>query len=316
MRKFKRSGIVRPSVNTRSAQSVMLSSLFHRFLDVKRAEGLEPRTIHDYNVHFRYFTEYSGEIYSDHLDVALVRGYVQSMLERGLSKVTVNIRLRTMRAFLRYLYEEGYTDEPIHAHVKPIRQDEPEIEPLNPREIRNLLSVIDTETYVGFRDYTMILTFIDTMVRISELISIRRANVDIRAGAIRLDARHTKNRRARTVPISEKASEALSQYIAESNDFNSNTLFLSYEGEPILASTWRRRLANYVKDAGIQKRVTPHRLRHTGSLLYLLNGGDPFSLRLILGHSDMSMVKRYVNMAQTDVKRQHTSFSPLRDVRI
>lgn len=315
MRKFRRSNS-HATAKHNSPQSVPLSSLFHRFLEVKRAEGLEPRTIDDYRVHFRYFSEHAGEVYSDQLDVGLVRGYVQSMLERGLAKSTVNIRLRTLRAFLRYLYEEGYVDDPIHTHVKTVRQDEPEIEPLNPREIRLLLSSIDTESYVGFRDYTMILTLIDTMVRISELISMKRSNVDIRGGVIRLEARNTKTRKARTVPISEKTTESLSQYIAESDDFNSDVLFLSYEGEPILASTWRRRLAEYVQEAGISKRVTPHRLRHTGALLYLLNGGDPFSLRLILGHTDMDMVKRYVNMAQTDVKRQHTSFSPLRDVRL
>lgn len=315
MRKFRRN-VPQSSPTPNSPQSIPLPSLFHRFIDVKRSEGLEPRTIDDYHVHFRYFTEYAGEVRTDNLDVVMVRGYVQEMLDRGLAKSTVNIRLRTFRAFLRYLYEDGYLNEPIHAHVKTLRQDEPEIEPLNPREIRQLLAAIDTSSYVGFRDYVMILTLIDTMVRISELISMKRPNVDTRAGIIRLDARYTKTRRARTVPISDKTTESLSQYMAESNDFNSDVLFLSYEGESILASTWRRRLSEYVQAAGISKRVTPHRLRHTGALLYLLNGGDPFSLRLILGHSDMSMVKRYVNMTQTDVKRQHTSFSPLRDVRL
>ncbi|TDK54684.1 hypothetical protein E2K98_29125 [Bacillus salipaludis] len=57
-----------------------------------------------------------------------------------------------------------------------------------------------------------------------------------------------------------------------------------------------------------------HILRHTGALLYITNGGEPFSLQKILGHTDMSLTRKYVNMTNMDVKRQHNSFSPLRNV--
>ncbi|MFL6556662.1 MAG: tyrosine-type recombinase/integrase [Bacillus sp. (in: firmicutes)] len=59
------------------------------------------------------------------------------------------------------------------------------------------------------------------------------------------------------------------------------------------------------------KRVSPHTIRHTGALFYILNGGEPFTLQRILGHSHMNMVRRYVQMTNMDVQNQHSAHSPL-----
>lgn len=83
------------------------------------------------------------------------------------------------------------------------------------------------------------------------------------------------------------------------------------------ANSFRKRLSEYGDMAGIKnKRVSPHTLRHTGALLYILNGGDPFSLQKILGHTDMQMVRRYIQMTNTDIKRQHNIFSPLKNLNL
>jgi integrase/recombinase XerD len=64
--------------------------------------------------------------------------------------------------------------------------------------------------------------------------------------------------------------------------------------------------------AGIKnKRCSPHTLRHTGALFYILNGGDPFSLQRILGHSHMNMVRTYIQLTNMDVQKQHNIHSPL-----
>lgn len=107
----------------------------------------------------------------------------------------------------------------------------------------------------------------------------------------------------------------LKEYMLETEDFGCETLFVTYDGRPIVSNTWRRRLTEYGELAGINsKRVSPHTFRHTGALFYIMNGGDPFSLQKILGHSDMSMVRKYIQMTDSDVKRQHNAFSPLNRV--
>jgi integrase/recombinase XerD len=97
----------------------------------------------------------------------------------------------------------------------------------------------------------------------------------------------------------------------ETEEFGSEYLFVTYTGKPLNDSTFRVRLREYAEKAGIKKQVSPHVFRHTGALLYLLNGGEPFSLQKILGHKDMTMTRRYVQMTEANVKDQHEAFSPL-----
>lgn len=139
----------------------------------------------------------------------------------------------------------------------------------------------------------------------------------MKEGSIKLEAHETKTRRSRTVPLSSKTAKLLSDYMKETEEFGAETLFVTYDGRPMIAASWRDRLSDYGDMAGIKnKRVSPHTFRHTGALFYILNGGDPFSLQKILGHSDMSMVRKYIQMSNADVKRQHNSFSPLKGIKI
>lgn len=300
-------------------EKLTLAEMFDRFMAFKRTEGLARKTIDDYETHFRYLMEFTeNDVTNAEVTVDLFRDYIEWMLtDRGLSPVTINIRLRTMRAFLRYCYTEGYISESVHEKLKLLKTAEDTIESLTLSEIKVLLKQPDMDTYVGFRDYVMICVLLDTMVRISELLALRRSNVDIKEGTIKLDAHETKTKRSRTVPVSTRTAKLLADYLKETNDFREDTLFLTYDGRPILANTWRTRLSDYGDQAGIvNKRVSPHTFRHTGALFYILNGGDPFSLQKILGHSDMSMVRKYIQMTNTDMKRQHNVFSPLRNISI
>lgn len=79
----------------------------------------------------------------------------------------------------------------------------------------------------------------------------------------------------------------------------------------MLSNTWRTRLHEV---AGIKEVVRPHVMRHTGVLPCIINGGDPFSLQKILGYSDTSKTRKYIQMTNLDIKRQHNVFSPLKNV--
>jgi integrase/recombinase XerD len=299
--------------------SLSLVEMFERFMAMKRTEGLSRRTIEEYEVHFGYLLNYVGsDLAKEEITADVFRGYVGWMLhDRGLSPVTANVRIRTMRAFIRFCFVEGYISVPIHEKIKTLKTDEDTIESFTTAEIKALLNAVDTSTFAGFRDFVMICTLLDTMVRISELLAIKRCNVNLKEGTIKLEAHETKTRRARTVPISSKTCKLLDEYLTETEEFGHDLLFLTYDGRPIVANSWRRRLSEYGEHAGISnKRVSPHTFRHTAALLYILNGGDPFSLQKILGHSDMSMVRKYIQMSNADVKRQHNTFSPLKNIKL
>jgi len=314
IRKYKRGQGGRST--KRVVQELTLSEMFQGFMTVKETEALASRTLNDYTKNFNYFREYlDGEdLIADEITIDLFRGFIGYMLhEKELSPVTANVRIRTMRAFIRFCFTEGYIDTPIHEKFKPVKTVEDTLESFTVTDIKNLLSVIDDELFTGFRDKVIILVLLDTLVRISELVAIKRDNVDLKGGFIKLEAEETKTRKSRTVPLSSKSIKLLTEYMKETEDFEADHLFLTYDGHQITDSTVRWNLREYGKEAGItNKRVSPHTFRHTGALFYIMNGGDPFSLQKILGHSHMNMVRKYIQMSDTDVRKQHNSFSPLK----
>jgi integrase/recombinase XerD len=91
-----------------------------------------------------------------------------------------------MRAFLRWCYLENLIDIPIHEKFKPMKTAEDTIEALTVAEIKTLLNAFDESTFAGFRDKVMVMVLLDSMVRISELLAMKRDNVDFKTGIIKI----------------------------------------------------------------------------------------------------------------------------------
>lgn len=306
----------RVTVTRKVTESFTMKEMFERFMSFKNSEGLAPRTIEEYRQHFQWLCDFLGkDLSKKEMTTQVFLNWIDYMVhDKQLKPMTVNIRVRTMRAFLRYCFMENLIDDPIHERFKPVKVAEEQIETLSVSEIKTLLNSFDESTFAGFRDKVMFMVLLDTMVRISELIAMKRSNVDFKAGTINLKAVNTKTRKAREVPLSTKTMKLLKEYMIESEDFGEDLLFLTYDGREIGSNPWRTRLHEVAELSGVKKAVRPHILRHTGALLYIQNGGDPFSLQKILGHTDMSMTRKYVNMTNADVKIQHNFFSPLKNV--
>lgn len=292
-----------------------ISEMFEQFMLIKKGEGLAKRTIKEYYNNFQYFMEYIGrELAAKEMTTEVFTGWISYMCEElEYSPATVNIRVRTMRSFLRYIFEDKkWIQEPIHKRFKPIKAPIDNVEAFTPEEFIRLIGAIDESSYTGFRTKVILFVLIDTMVRVSELVDIKRKNVNFKNLTIQLEAADTKVRIARTVPISAKTAKLVSEYMVETEDFGNEYLFVTYEGVHMSEATVRDNMRLYGHVAGINnKRCSPHTLRHTGALFYILNGGDPFSLQRILGHSHMNMVRRYVQMTNMDVQNQHNIHSPL-----
>jgi integrase/recombinase XerD len=314
-RKLTRS--VSSSRRGRQSASLTMAEMFERFMLFKKTEGLTKVTINDYYLHYNYLLEFlERDIEKEEMTIDLFRDYIGYMLnEKDLSPVTANVRIRTIRAFLRYCYLENYIEEPIHERFKPVKTKEDTLESFTPSEIKKLLNAVDETSYTGFRDKVLIYVLLDTMIRCTELINLRRSNVDLKQGFIKLESHETKTKRDRIVPLSTRTVKLLKEYMEETADFESEWLIVTYEGEKMADNTIRHRLREVGEQAAVfNKRVSPHTFRHTGALFYILNGGDPFSLQKILGHSDMSMVRKYIQMTDESVKKQHNTFSPLKSV--
>jgi site-specific recombinase XerD len=162
-----------------------------------------------------------------------------------------------------------------------------------------LLGIIDTKSPTGFRDWTIILTLLDTGIRVSELTELKLENVNLAQRCLKIRGKGNKER---IVPIGISVQRAIAKY---TNKYRpsptyplSGNLFLKRDGMPLTPNRIESIIKRYASKAGIQGvRSSPHTFRHTFATTYLRNGGDVFTLQLILGHETLYMVRNYVNLA-------------------
>ncbi|MCQ6267143.1 tyrosine-type recombinase/integrase [Fictibacillus sp. WQ 8-8] len=236
------------------------------------------------------------------------------MTSKRLMKVTtINTRLRALRSLYNFLKKNKYIPSSPMKNIKLLRDRQKTIETLDNKEIEQLIRTIrKKKSFVCFRDEVILLVFLDTGVRLSELVGI---NVeDVRGNKIII--RQTKNLFERTVYLSEVTQEQLARYIKLRGTVNTDRLFINHDNKELKPHSIQTKFSKYGLQAGISKRVSPHTFRHTMAKRMIVAGIDAFSLMTILGHSDMTITKRYVNLWGEDIERKHNQFGALKGLKL
>jgi integrase/recombinase XerD len=280
-----------------------------RVLNIYLTEGYRERTIRDYGYHWNEFTSIVEKTYVDEYTKDDVRAYITSLLrERHLSPVTANIRLSSLKSIFTCLTKEGYIDESPAASIPKLRIDQRRPKILNEKQLRRLFASVNKDSYVGFRDYCMMLVALKCGLRSDEVYRLEKQDIDFVEEIIFLPGVKNKNRKNRPVPLSRKVVEPLRQLINETRRFvETSYVFVNQFGEPTTERTFGRQMRRYGIKSGLKNecQVSPHVLRHTFAVNYLVNGGDIRSLQKILGHSDLSTTEIYLDFTDEMVKKQY-----------
>lgn len=286
------------------------------FCDDRRRSGTRESTIEYYRRELTLFRRYIVRekdtiIPVSEINVELLDGFIDYLRnERGNSVGGINAKIRAVRTFMFYCEEVGYIKHNPARDWKQIKRKEPEINAFTMQQITALLKQPDLRKFTGLRDYTLMLTLLDTGARISEALGIKVDDVLFNENRIFL--RNTKTNLNRYVPISEQLKSVLKQYLQIHNGM-SEFVFVNLSGKPIDKNSFRLIVHGYGKNAGIKGvRCSPHTFRHTFAKFYILNGGDAFSLMQIMGHTTMDMTKRYIRLFSTDIIEKHKKYSPLK----
>jgi site-specific recombinase XerD len=308
--------------------NIPLEKLAQHFEAYNRTEAKSPRTVECYNSVLRYFGDFLREHnYPDTLgalNINVVREFILYLQQTSrwrkhpyntpngsLAPSSIQNYVRTLRPFFSWLHREGYTQENILAHLRPPRSPQKLVEILTNEEVGRILACIDCETESGARNSAMVITFLDTGLRLSEVITLKTGDAHIEQGYLKVMGKGAKER---VVPIGNMAQKALLRYtfhfrpkpFHEDQDY----VFLTLEGKPMTVNSVKLIFARLSDKSGIS-RLHPHLCRHTFATNYLTNGGDVFSLQQILGHTSLEMVRRYVTLASAQVRVQHRKFSPM-----
>ncbi|KEZ47169.1 tyrosine-type recombinase/integrase [Metabacillus indicus] len=230
-----------------------------------------------------------------------------------LKVTSINTRLRALRSFYNYLIKYKFIQNNPMSNIKLLRDRQKVIETLSDRDIEKLIKVIrKKQSFVSFRDEVIMLVFLDTGVRLSELVGIEIQDVLENSIIIR----NTKNSFERTVYLSELTVEQLRRYIKIRGLVDTKKLFINQDNGELKPHSIQTRFTKYGKDAEITKRVSPHTFRHTMARRMIVAGIDAFSLMAILGHQDIAITKKYVNLWGTDIERKHKQFGALKGLRL
>ena len=200
-----------------------------------------------------------------------------------------------------WLVSEDIIEANTFDHVKIPRPPGKVIPTFSDSQIQQLLGVLDTRTAEGYRDYTIILTLLDTGLRVSELCGLKLDNLWLEDGVLKVLGKGNKER---LIPVGKQAQRLLWHYInrCRPEPFvpNGDLLFLTREGKPLTKDRVEKIMTYYGGKAGLKGvRCSPHTLRHSAAVRFLRNGGDVFSLQRILGHASLEMTRRYCELADT-----------------
>jgi len=240
-----------------------------------------------------------------------LRGYL-AHLQEHLNPVTVSIRWRSIKACFNWLENEGWLkDNPIkHIATPHLPKQYPYV--LSDPQVQALLRAAKKRTanWYSFRDYTVILTFLDCGLRVSELIHLTLTDLNALRHSLRVIGKGSKERE---VFFGQRLARVMREWLSRRTlNLPGDTLFSTRQGYPLRRYNIVRMLHQLGRQAGISGvRLSPHTLRHTFATQFIRNGGDPFALQRLLGHADIQTTMIYVHMAGAALREAHARASPV-----
>jgi len=259
----------------------------------------------------RFLAEVYEILHMEEISPGHLRAYLGEQKKRGIASETIHRTYGGLRCFFKFLKRDEIIEKnPMELVEKP-RRERHLIRPMSQDQMRALLAQPDPKFYLGRRNKAMMLLMMDSGLRLSEVLSLRLCDVDLAGGELIVMG---KGRKERRVPFAAVMREALKAYLKKRSRIRKggDLVFVNRRGGRLTRRHVQITVRRYGRNAGIKGvRVSPHTLRHTFATQYIRNGGDPFSLQAILGHSTLEMVRNYVNLASRDVMVQHRKFSPL-----
>ena len=286
------------------------------FLIACKVNDLSPRTVADYSQKigaFVSFCQSQGVKEPDQVTPNLVRLFLLVLRER-IKPSSVHDYYGCVNRFFNWLVEEGAIPGTPFERMRPPRVPKHIIQPFSQDDIRRMLVVLSDDGSRGLRNKAIILTFLDTGLRLSELAAIRIPDVDFDNGIIKVMG---KGRKERFVRVGKEAHKAILRYLMTRKDRHP-CLWVGEGGQPIQPRGIQSLIKRLGKRAGITGvRCSAHTFRHSFAVSCLRNGMGEFNLQSLLGHTTLQMTRRYVQtFGVSDALSAHEKASPVDNLRL
>jgi site-specific recombinase XerD len=222
--------------------------------------------------------------------------YLSYLANLGRSGVTRARKLASIREFFKYLLDHEYIPFSPAASVAIPKKERRQQTYLRPDEYAKLLSAAGSNP----RDFAILQLFLQTGIRVSELVSLTLTDVDLQNKVISVSGKGYKER---IIPLEKKAVMALKNYLSARPDTQDQHFFLNYTGVGLSRRGAEKIIEKYRTLSGINKRFSCHSLRHTFGSYKAEQGVSPFQLKEWMGHSSISVTQLYVHMGREYARR-------------
>lgn len=235
---------------------------------------------------------------------------------RPASASTVKTYHGELRTFFRFLVaEEALAVSPMERLAPPVCRPD-QVQPFTEAQVEALLAAAGRGDYPR-RDRALLLFLLDTGARASEVCAIRVGDLDLQARKVMVTGKGNKRR---ALHFGRETARAVIAHLRDSQAAEEDFLFASErggrQGEGLTRSGVFQLVQRLGENAGLTGvRCSPHTFRHTFAVMFLRHGGNTFSLQQLLGHTSLTMVRRYVALAEADLAAQHRQCSPADNLR-
>jgi len=278
-------------------------------------KGLSKKTIESYSSDLSRYLEFLRQKGINNImdaDTPLLLKHLIALRESGLGSKSCARHLITLRGFYRFLSQEKVLkfDPAKLIDLPKSGLKLPDV--LSVSEVNLLLSIPDTKTPLGKRNAAMLELLYAAGLRVSELVNLKFLEVNLEACFVRVLGKGSKER---IVPFGTHAKNKIDDYIINARplllkDRISSYLFVARAGQPMTRQGFWKLLKQYVKQAGIKKKVTPHSLRHSFASHLLEGGADLRTVQVMLGHVDISSTQIYTHVARDHLRKIHEKYHP------
>jgi integrase/recombinase XerC len=292
-----------------------MQEIFSKYIDYLKVErNASQYTVRNYTDTMMEFFDYvkgQGIGSLKNVNKQTLRSYLSYLIEGGFAKSSIARRLSAIRSFYRYLMREQLINHsPAETTVSP-RLDKRLPAFLTEEEVKRLIEAPNLTTPQGQRDRALLEMLYASGLRISELVSMNREQVNLATNEIRVWGKGSKER---VVLIGIPAARALTEYIEQGRttllgDKKNDALFVSKYGERLTARRVQKILGKYARTIG--KKVHPHMLRHTFATHLLDGGADLKVVQELLGHADLSSTQIYTHVTRGRARQIYLAAHPL-----
>ncbi len=290
-----------------------------RFIDGAWLEsGLSQHTLDAYRRDLTHYSRWLQSVGSrgkrtlTHADRSSILAYLADRVGAGAKPRSTARLLSSLRRFYRYGVREGFCANDPTVDVESPKLGRPVPKTLTEDDVERLLEAPDDSTALGIRDRAMIEVLYATGLRVSELVGLQLAEVNVEAGIVRVTGKGDKER---LVPFGEEASDWIRRYVEDARadilgQKRTSALFVTGRGGQMTRQAFWHLLKRHAASAGIDKDLSPHTLRHAFATHLINHGADLRTVQMLLGHSSLSTTQIYTHVARERLKNLHEQHHP------